>query len=219
MGAWKGQINNIPGLLEVKTAQLKDDAIARYAGASYDEVTTNNSAPTITAATFSIASDAPEGTLVGTITANDVDGDALTYVIKSGNTKEAFAIGSSNGQLTIAKSSEVDYTITPLFTLNIEVSDGTLTANADITINVTPEDSTTLGINQKGNLFYPNPVTNQIQININNFERATIFELSGKRLISSKKTQINLSEFNKGIYLMRIQNHSGQIFNTKIIKQ
>jgi len=219
VGAWKGQINNIPGLLEVKTAQLKDDAIARYAGASYDEVTTNNSAPTITAATFSIASDAPEGTLVGTITANDVDGDALTYVIKSGNTKEAFAIGSSNGQLTIAKSSEVDYTITPLFTLNIEVSDGTLTANADITINVTPEDSTTLGINQKGNLFYPNPVTNQIQININNFERATIFELSGKRLISSKKTQINLSELNKGIYLMRIQNHSGQIFNTKIIKQ
>ena len=65
------------------------------------------------------------------------DGDPLTYVIKSGNTGDAFAIGSTDGKLTVAKSGEVDYTITPLFTLSIEVSDGELTATADITINVT----------------------------------------------------------------------------------
>ncbi len=35
VGAWKGDINNIPGFNEVKTNQLKDDAIARYAGAAY----------------------------------------------------------------------------------------------------------------------------------------------------------------------------------------
>ena len=113
----------------------------------------------------------------------------------------------------------MDYTITPLFTLNIEVSDGALTATADITINVTPEDDTTLGINKKSNLFYPNPVTDEIHININNFDRATIFELSGKRVMSSKKTQIDLSKLNKGIFLMKVQDQSGQIFNTKIIKE
>ncbi|MAJ51734.1 MAG: hypothetical protein CMB82_09000 [Flammeovirgaceae bacterium] len=219
VGAWKGKINDIPGLLQVKTGQLKTDAIARYAGASYDEVTTNNSVPTITAATFSVANKAADGTLVGTIIASDSDGDALTYAIKSGNTKDAFAIGSTDGKLTVAKSGEVDYTITPLFTLNIEVSDGALTATADITINVTPEDDTTLGINKKSNLFYPNPVTDEIHININNFDRATIFELSGKRVMSSKKTQIDLSKLNKGIFLMKVQDQSGQIFNTKIIKE
>ncbi len=219
VGSWKGKVNNIPGLLEVKTGQLKTDAIARYAGASYDEVTTNNSAPTISAATFSVANKAADGTLVGTITASDLDGDALTYTIKSGNTGDAFELGSIDGKLTVAKSGEVDYTITPLFTLSIEVSDGALTATADITINVTPEDDTTLGINKKNNLFYPNPATDQIQININNFDKAVIFELSGKRVMLSKKTKIDISKLDKGIYLIKIQDQSGQIYKAKIIKE
>ena len=180
---------------------------------------TNNSAPTITATSFSVANKAAIGTLVGTITASDVDDDVLTYTITNGNTEDAFAIGSSDGKLTVAKSIAVDYAINPLFTLSIEVSDGILTANADIIINVTPEDDLTLGVNKKSNLFYPNPVTGQIQININNFDRATIFELSGKKLISSKETQINLSKLKRGIYLMKIQNQSGKIINTKIIKE
>jgi len=219
VGSWKGKVNDIPGLLEVKTGQLKTDAIARYAGASYDEVTTNNSAPTISAATFSVANKAADGTLVGTITASDLDGDALTYTIKSGNTGDAFELGSIDGKLTVAKSGEVDYTITPLFTLSIEVSDGALTATADITINVTPEDDTTLGINKKNNLFYPNPATDQIQININNFDKAVIFELSGKRVMLSKKTKIDISKLDKGIYLIKIQDQSGQIYKAKIIKE
>ena len=219
VGSWKGKVNDIPGLLEVKTGQLKTDAIARYAGASYDEVTTNNSAPTISAATFSVANKAADGTLVGTITASDLDGDALTYTIKSGNTGDAFELGSTDGKLTVAKSGEVDYRITPLFTLSIEVSDGALTATADITINVTPEDDTTLGINKKNNLFYPNPATDQIQININNFDKAVIFELSGKRVMLSKKTKIDLSKLDKGIYLIKIQDQSGQIYKAKIIKE
>ena len=187
--------------------------------ASLNSGETNNSAPTISAATFSVANKAADGTLVGTVTASDEDSDPLTYVIKSGNTEDAFAIGSTDGKLTVAKSGEVDYTITPLFTLSIEVSDGELTATADITINVTPEDDTTLGMSKKSNLFYPNPATDQIQININNFDNAVIFELSGKRVMSSKKTQVDLSKLNKGVYLMKIQDQSGQVFNTKVIKE
>lgn len=36
VGAWKGDINNIPGFLEVKDNQLMDAEIGRFAGASYD---------------------------------------------------------------------------------------------------------------------------------------------------------------------------------------
>lgn len=37
VGAWKGDINEIPGLLEVSSAQLKDTEVGRFAGAPYDE--------------------------------------------------------------------------------------------------------------------------------------------------------------------------------------
>ena len=38
VGAWKGNINDIPGLSEVKMNQFGDNSISRYVGASYTEV-------------------------------------------------------------------------------------------------------------------------------------------------------------------------------------
>jgi len=140
VGAWKGEINDIPGLLEVKTGQLETDAIAKYAGASYDTVETTNSVPTITAASFSVADGSADGTLVGTVTASDTDGDALTYSITSGNTGDAFAIGSTDGKLTVTTSAQVAYTTNPSFSLNVQVSDGALSASATITVNVLEGD-------------------------------------------------------------------------------
>ncbi len=40
-GAWKGDVNEIPGLLEASTAQLKDATAGRFAGASYTPVVTS----------------------------------------------------------------------------------------------------------------------------------------------------------------------------------
>ncbi|PIB36088.1 hypothetical protein BFP72_12130 [Reichenbachiella sp. 5M10] len=37
VGAWKGNINAIPGIMEGSTAQLKETDVGRYAGASYEE--------------------------------------------------------------------------------------------------------------------------------------------------------------------------------------
>ncbi|MEP2023188.1 MAG: T9SS type A sorting domain-containing protein [Reichenbachiella sp.] len=37
VGAWKGNINDIPGFNEASTAQLKDEDAGRFAGASYDD--------------------------------------------------------------------------------------------------------------------------------------------------------------------------------------
>lgn len=37
VGAWKGNINEIPGIFGGSTAQLKDEEVGRFAGASYDE--------------------------------------------------------------------------------------------------------------------------------------------------------------------------------------
>lgn len=40
VGAWKGNINDIPGFLELKTNQFKEESSARYVGASYTPVVT-----------------------------------------------------------------------------------------------------------------------------------------------------------------------------------
>ena len=98
-----------------------------------------NEAPTIAAQTFSIAEDVASGAAVGTVTATDADNDGLTFTITAGNaignTGDAFAIGAGTGAITVAGT--LDHETTPTYTLTVQVSDGTATANAAVTINVT----------------------------------------------------------------------------------
>ena len=98
-----------------------------------------NEPPTIAAQTFSIVEDAASRAAVGTVTATDADNDGLTFTITNGNTignaGDAFAINASSGAITVAGA--LDHETTPTYTLTVQVSDGTATANAVITINVT----------------------------------------------------------------------------------
>jgi hypothetical protein len=60
------------------------------------------------------------GTQVARIRAADYDDDALSYSILSGNNAGAFSIHPSNGMLSVASSSALDYETSPSFTLVIE---------------------------------------------------------------------------------------------------
>ena len=86
----------------------------------------NNQAPIITAASYEIAENSADGTVLGTVEASDPDGDALIYVIVSGNNGDAFSLDSESGELTVSTSSALDYETTPSYSLAIEVSDGLL---------------------------------------------------------------------------------------------
>ena len=55
-----------------------------------EDSTTTNQAPTITAATYSLAENSTNG--IGMVEASDPDGDTLTYAIVSGNDAEAFSL-------------------------------------------------------------------------------------------------------------------------------
>ena len=223
VGAWKGKINNIPGLLEVKTAQLKADAIARYAGAAYNEVTTNNSAPNITATTFSVASGAAEGTLVGTISASDADGDILTYNIDSGNTDQAFDLDDGTGILTVANSAALDYETTPTFSLLIKVSDGAIYDSATIIINLTnmneEEEEEALYLSDASDMVYPNPSNGIVNIRMAEFKRALIYNLSGKKIMRNKDNRIDISSLSEGVYIIELENRTGERFSTRLIKE
>jgi len=124
-------------------------------------VTPVNDAPTIAAGqNFSVAENAVIGTKVGKLVANDPDGDSLTYSIVAPGTVNAFSsssgenvsilavtsadgskvfsINSSTGQITVA--GPLDFESVSVYTLTVEVSDGTTSSQATITINVTNVD-------------------------------------------------------------------------------
>ena len=116
------------------TVQVSDGIATANAVITINVTNVNDNAPTIAAQTFSVAENVANGTAVGTVAATDADGDNLTFTITAGNTGDAFAINGTTGAITIAGT--VDYETTQTYTLTVQVSDGTNTAEADITINV-----------------------------------------------------------------------------------
>lgn len=96
--------------------------------------------PSIDPATFTIAENTPNGTLVGTVSATDQDtSQTLSYAITGGNTGNAFAINAS-GQITVADSSQLDFESASQFLLTVTATDNlspTRSASAIVTINLT----------------------------------------------------------------------------------
>ena len=99
--------------------------------------TIDNIAPVVANATFSISDKTSNGTGVGTVTATDANGDSISYSIISGNTGNTFTINSANGLITVATSSNLNHTATPSYSLTVQASDGSLSSNGTININIT----------------------------------------------------------------------------------
>ena len=111
-----------------------------------------NENPVVNDDSFTIAENLANGTVVGTVTSSDIDGDGVTYSIIAGNTGTAFSIGAGSGIITINNSSSVDFESTPIFTLTVQgLDDGApnLSDNATITINLTNVNDAPI-INQPG---------------------------------------------------------------------
>ena len=102
----------------------------------------NDNTPVITASqNFDINENSANGTSVGTVVVTDADATATTYQdwkITGGNTDNAFAIGSSSGEITVVDASKLDYETEPTsYNLSITVSDGVNTSSTEtVTINV-----------------------------------------------------------------------------------
>lgn len=72
---------------------------------------------------FSINENAQAGTTVGTIVpATDSDGNPLDFLILSGNTNGAFALGASTGVLSVANTAALNYEVTPSYILYVRAT-------------------------------------------------------------------------------------------------
>ncbi len=100
-----------------------------------------NEAPTVTAATFSLAENTANGTTVGTVAAADPDaGQSRAFAITGGNTNNAFSINATTGVIKVNNTAALNYESTPTFNLTVTVTDnGTpaLSGSAVIRINLT----------------------------------------------------------------------------------
>ena len=97
-----------------------------------------NEMPTVGDDTFAIDENSSYGTSVGSVTATDPDdGDVLSYSIIGGTGTTAFDINSSTGEITVLDPVQLDYETTPVFWLDVEVTDTAgLKDTATITINL-----------------------------------------------------------------------------------
>jgi hypothetical protein len=204
-------------LVRVSDGALSDSAIVTINLTDVEE----NVAPAITASIFSLAENSVNGTVLGTVEVSDPDGDTLTYTIVSGNDAEAFSLDSESGELTVSTSSALDFETKPTYSLGIEVSDGALSDVAIFTINLTDveEEEETLSLADASEMIYPNPTDGIINIKMAVFKEATIYNLSGKRIMRSTDNRIDVSSLSEGVYIIKLENRSGDRFSTRLIKE
>ncbi|NBQ03197.1 MAG: cadherin repeat domain-containing protein, partial [Opitutae bacterium] len=117
------------------------------------------SAPVFSSATSFSAAENQTG--VGTITATDANGDALTYSISGGLDQSLFTINATTGVLVFNSAPDyenpLDNGTDNIYNLTIQVSDGSLTATQNLTITVTDvnenaPNSAPSGLSTSGNL-------------------------------------------------------------------
>ncbi|WP_049731777.1 cadherin domain-containing protein [Rhizobium ecuadorense] len=119
------------------TDTLTDVEFARFADGVYDFATESftpksNAAPTnIQLSKTSMSEDTPIWTTVGLLSAKDADGDVLTYKLLDGD-DDHFRINGNR----IVTSKALDYETAKSHTIKVAVSDGKVTVEKDITINV-----------------------------------------------------------------------------------
>ena len=69
---------------------------------------------------------------------------------------------------------------------------------------------------------FPNPIINTLHINLatgQEFKKAQIFNMLGKKVLTTTNTSIDMSSFSSGIYLLKIENRKNNIAVRKIIKK
>jgi len=99
-----------------------------------------NTPPSIEDQQFSINENSPNGTVVDTVVASDIDnGQVLIFSIISGNFDDAFVIDSLTGIITVNNKNALDYETRPVFEIGVKVRDNyknSLSSSAMVTINL-----------------------------------------------------------------------------------
>ena len=144
---------------------------------------------------------------VGTITYNYVDSemnslthDASMYVY--GSTSSAWS--------EYLDTDSAEFKVTSTFTTPLQIKQVTVGAPNSLSI----EDAMATGIR-----IYPNPSSSVINVDYSEDLQLTLFNVLGQQILSSSSKTINISNLDKGTYILSAKDSNNNINNFKIIKR
>lgn len=193
-----------------------------------------NDFPIIKDQSFSIDENVMNNTLIGSIYASDIEGDNISYTIKSGNINNTFDLDIYTGELNVNDSAELDYEKQQFIDLVIQVQDdgeGYLSDEAIVKININdiyenPDGINEFSFNDIQVKLFPIPVKDFLTIKIskkyNDKITAKLLDLNGITLydfeyLSNSKT-IDCRKLSSGVYLLKIIKNK-EIKTIKFIKE
>ena len=182
--------------------------------------------------TFSIIENSEVNDIVGTVSAEDPDGDYIYFEIIDGNINGTFSITEQSGLIRVANPDSLDYENENLrqFILTVVAKEAfgphadTGTVTIEVT-NDTSDDDTFLASRASSNniKIYPNPSKDllTIQTGISGTYTVEITSLNGQklysRIFSANTCKVDLSSFQKGVYFITIRSKDF-VTTEKIIK-
>ena len=185
---------------------------------------------------------------IGNVVAFDPDaGQSITYSLIAGNGREVWEIDEFTGELLMVNRFRLNFVENFSYPLLIEVTDNSsqqLTSTAVVTIHVqifnlieyfdslegVEEETDFISSNDQNVKVYPNPSSKNITIDINHLTgdivQLAIQSLNGE-IVMRKNIPVNgevlienidISDFSKGVYILRIQD-GNNILHNKFIKK
>ncbi len=68
-------------------------------------------------------------------------------------------------------------------------------------------------------MIYPKSSGGIVNIKMVSFKESVIYNLSGKKVFRSKDNNIDISDLSEGVYIIKLENRSGDRFSTRLIKE
>lgn len=81
------------------------------------------------------------------------------------------------------------------------------------------QSSTGISENEIGYSVFPNPATDNITVNVENFRTINIYNSCGQLVRSTNETSISVSDFEAGVYFVSVIFNNGNVNVQKIVKR
>mgnify|MGYP000559902186 CR=1 FL=1 len=158
-------------------------------------------------------SDVNSGVLVATTYTSQFDIFDIHYSVDNGSNWST--VPRADLLQTESNSVTVDFSDKKAYIYIASTDLGLLGYNLNLEVLANNEVS-----NEKAQvLVYPNPTVDVVHIDSKNLKSAALYDMNGKKLLESNKTEMNVSQLPKGVYVLRIATADDQVVSKKIIKK
>jgi len=146
---------------------------------------------------------------------HDVNGNTNSITNQPFNNPVTFDSPSTNTVGAVIYA----YKFTVPGTYNYDCSVGSHAANGMVGSIIVTDPSTNINTADNNYLIYPNPTSDYVYLSgINRDSKATVYDITGKLLLSTSEKKIDLSSYPNGLYIVNMRSNNKSITHS-IIKE